>query len=575
MSKIVQVEGLGNVEFPDAMSDAEIGAQISKSMAPKDPEAKRKAAIERGIEAQPWPMRMVLKAGGEIDKAVREPKKYIREGIDPDTGKPNVVQSAVRGGVQGLTFGFGDEMAAAMTPGVPYAEERDRLRAKNAAARVENPKTYLGGTLAGGLAAPLPGGALKAGLSTTAKVLRGAGSGALGGGLYGAGASEGGVAETVGDAAKGAMLGAGLGGGLSAVGAGLSGLASRLPQALRRFSGERNLKAAGGIQSDLARARKQVGREGLNEVGYDMGAQGLVGATSTPASTFEKATEALDSAWGEMGGLVQAADQRLAGSPGLKTRLGQVVAKAQDEILAPLKADPFQPEAANAFESLLGRMTAGEKQPGWKGLSLSDLHVMRKQADKAIYGMKGNKDPGATTYSDALHDFRTLLSTEIDDVMNRTGIGQAAWKSANRKYQVAATAQTFAEKGMDRAHGNNLFSPMEVGAGLMGAGASGAHSGNVGAASIAGAAGLIGMRLARRHGSGALGSLARVGSEATAPLATPAGQAATARLGNQISDLGPKELMALGLLPGASDDQDAVARAAATIEALRRRAEGR
>jgi hypothetical protein len=597
VAKIVEVPGVGDVEFSEDMSDEEISAQIVRSMreqaaiakAPdpetarrlgeiaqiEDPEARRRASLALGIENSPFPFRQILRAGQEMEKAVRDPRKYILEGVDPKTGKPNIVQSTLRGAVQGVTLGFGDELAAAIEPG-EYARNRDVFRAKNLAAREANPGMYLAGTLGGALAAPLPGGPAGQALTRGARVLRGAGQGSIAGGLYGAGGAEGGPLETVTEAGKGTILGGVLGGGLSAAGQALGQAATRLPAALRRFAGQRNLKAAGGIQSDLARARKQVGREGLEGIGYEMGGQGLVGPTSTPASTFERATEILDRSGKEMGALTQAADKAIGTSSKTAPRLGQVVERARREILEPLAADPHQAQAAEQFSGLLDRMSAGEKTPGWTVLPISKLHEMRQQADRALYGLRGTQDPFASAYRDALHDFRSLLSDEINSTMERTGLGSAAWKAANRRYEVASRAQELSERGMDRWQGNNLFTPYEMLALLGGAGAAGAHSGSFGEAGLAGAGALLSTRLAQRHGSGTLGWLGRQGAEITAPLSSPAGRAAMTSGAELASEIGPRELMALGLIPSADEAQDEqLRRAAATIEAIRRRSEGK
>jgi hypothetical protein len=569
--KVIEIPGIGNVEFPEDMPDDQIAKAISTSM-----ETRREEEIERGIERMPAPARWILRAGGEVEKAVQDPRKYIVEGIDPTTGRPNVVQSALRGALQGATFGYGDEAAAALSSLGPSTmeEETKKYRRKNIEAQAEHPGAYTAGTLGGALAVPLPGaGSAVAGAGAGAKIARGATSGALGGALYGSGLGEG-VEGKLKGAASGALLGAGIGGGLSALGQSIGTLAGRAPEALKRFSGERNLKAAGGIQSDLARARKQVGREHLTEAGYEMGQQGLVGPASTPASTFERASESMSQAGQKMRGLIRSADEQIGKTPKVATRLGQVVDKAKREILEPLKLDPHQVDAASKFEGLLDRIVAGEKTPGWTRLPLSKLHEMRMQTDRALYGMRGTQDPYATAYKDALHDFRTMISKEIDDVMERTGVGSPAWRAANRQYEVAARAQELADRGMDRWHGNNLFSPYEVLAGLGAGGAAGAHSGNIGQAGLLGAAGLLGMRLARRHGSGTLGWLGRQGAEATAPLGTPAGRAAMLSGAGTAADVGTKELMALGLVPSPSAmEQERLRQAAATIESIRKRTE--
>lgn len=122
---------------------------------------------------------------------------------------------AARSGLQGLSFGFGDELVAAAAAAGGEAPYDEALAAERQALRTfeqRHPYVAFGSELAGSLpAALIPGaGAARAAtlgerLASSAKV------GAAYGGLYGAGASEGGVGERLYGAARGAAAGAVLG----------------------------------------------------------------------------------------------------------------------------------------------------------------------------------------------------------------------------------------------------------------------------------------------------------------------------------------------------------------------------
>lgn len=116
--------------------------------------------------------------------------------------KKSQLESFARGASQGSTMGWGDELSAALGALLAtetdkelqrdysdrYALVRDDIRAQNEAAQVDNPKTYLGGQIAGGVATAAPaGGELLAakGLSPLAK------GGAALMELYGMGAAQG------------------------------------------------------------------------------------------------------------------------------------------------------------------------------------------------------------------------------------------------------------------------------------------------------------------------------------------------------------------------------------------------
>lgn len=189
MSKLVEVPGVGVVEFPDDMADDAIGAALAKSSGP--------------------PM---LPSHGAA--------------AAPSVGR---TQSGVLGAMQGGSFGFGDEIAGAVSAVLPealrmeedrkavapglsdlvkgsagdtladrYHRARDYYRQKNAAAQEANPGTYLtgqiGGSVATGKGLPVKGvtGALSAagqglaqgaGYSNADSATGLAGDTALGGGL--------------------------------------------------------------------------------------------------------------------------------------------------------------------------------------------------------------------------------------------------------------------------------------------------------------------------------------------------------------------------------------------------------
>lgn len=153
---------------------------------------------------------------------------------------PSKTESGARGGLQGLTFGFGDELAGvanALTSDSPLSEGyrygRDAERDANDASKKENPKTYLGGEVAGGLAsAMIPGGILAKvggrGAASVARVLprlaplatRAVATGAAAGALGGLGGSK---ADSLGGAAADTATGAVVGGALGKVGEKIGG----------------------------------------------------------------------------------------------------------------------------------------------------------------------------------------------------------------------------------------------------------------------------------------------------------------------------------------------------------------
>ena len=233
MAQIIEVPGVGEVEFPDTMSDAEIVAAVRKLSA-TSPEA--------------------MSSHGSTP--VYEPPK------------PTRTESGLRGLLQGLTAGTGDEMAGVgrafgsmrrpreATPQTmgQYRDSRDAERVANAAAEEANPGTYLAGQVTGGTLPTLLGGAPATGL-------RAMGIAAGQGALQGAGYSEHEGRRLVGDTALGAGLGL-LGYGTGQVlGKGATAAVRKGRDLVRTGTARAGTQAAGEVADELATAAGKLGGE--------------------------------------------------------------------------------------------------------------------------------------------------------------------------------------------------------------------------------------------------------------------------------------------------------------------------
>jgi hypothetical protein len=159
----------------------------------------------------------------DIDKLNDKYKQKIAQSqtsqeqpIPPQISK---TESAIRGGAQGLMFGFPDEATAlleSITKGVPYEKSLEESRMAYKQAQEANPITYTGSEIAGGvLPALIPGvGQAATGAKLGRLAIAGAGTGAL----SGLGYSEG---KDVGQVAKDVAIGGALGGGLPVLGRGV------------------------------------------------------------------------------------------------------------------------------------------------------------------------------------------------------------------------------------------------------------------------------------------------------------------------------------------------------------------
>jgi hypothetical protein len=238
--QIVEVPGVGEVEFPDGMSDADVLAAVRKLSGPQP--------VASHAPAQPPPGVSGVESGG-------------------------------RGALQGVTFGWGDEAAAAVDAAIPgisrfvnkevlaaapegatlgerYRTAREYYRARNEAARGANPGTYLAGQVVGGVAPALTGAGAAA--TGTRALLGAAGQGAAAGAGYSEADEALGLAR---DTALGGALGtAGYGAG-KVLGQGLSWLGRKAGQVANLARARAGTQAAQEIGEGLQSAAGKVGGE--------------------------------------------------------------------------------------------------------------------------------------------------------------------------------------------------------------------------------------------------------------------------------------------------------------------------
>lgn len=209
------------------------------------------AALRMGADPAAVDQRVAQMTGGQFttlaevgpavmamqQEARQQPEQQAMDRLASDGG--NALSDFARMAGQGLTFGFGDELAgmAASSLGKDYTEARDASRQRVDDLRATSPGASMMGEIAGGVGVPLAGG-VKLARSLAgphSSVIRRAGAGAaagaatggVGGGLFGLGESRaedaGGMARDAGiGAALGGTAGGVLGGALPAVGAGVS-----------------------------------------------------------------------------------------------------------------------------------------------------------------------------------------------------------------------------------------------------------------------------------------------------------------------------------------------------------------
>lgn len=351
---------------------------------------------------------------------------------DDTPEKSGVLDAAIRGGAQGATLGFADEITAG-TMGLrdylqakmgqrgdisledAYTTNRDVIRKADQTAKEENPGTYTGAELGGGiLTAVAPAGAAaKAaqgfkGLAGTAAV-----GGAAIGGMQGLGASNADLTEgDFGGAALDTGIGAGLGAAGGAAGVGLGKLGGMGIDKARQIAGKvgskfrtaphKIAKSVLGIdEGDIAHYmnnKKMVDNApGLDDIGAnvrntldDLGAQ-----FDDAQGTLANAKLAKQNAPNEM------ADELLAAMDNEKSMLGSLSEQADDAL--------ERGGATYKRDDLLGLVDdIGGKQPS---LTMSD-------SEAAVTNMLKNKRQMVSEFPEELSapEIRALMRGVRKDI---------------------------------------------------------------------------------------------------------------------------------------------------------------
>lgn len=219
--------------------------------------------------------------------------KLAELGVEYDV--PVTARDVGRSAVQGLTFGFGDEILGLLPEWLGGGEQaKEEMRARDKAFKKAHPVVAGASEIVAGLA--VPGGAVaklgKGAMNIRRAMAGGAAFGGGAGALAGAGAAEGNLSERVNAALPAAGAGAGLGallpGGIAAGRAVLSP-ASR---AMARLRGA--VERSGGPEAVAARAREfEAAGRGREAILGDMG-RPLQQATDFAANNSEEAFERLD-----------------------------------------------------------------------------------------------------------------------------------------------------------------------------------------------------------------------------------------------------------------------------------------
>lgn len=222
----------------------------------------------------------------EVIERVRQQKmpRVTRQSQEPEP--PGMLQTAIRGFGQGLTYGGADEAIAAIESGagvMPYGQSMQQQAAEREAMRRANPFTYAASELAGALMSPNPFGKLASVTGAGGRLLTQAGIGGTTGAVQGALEAQPGsrVSGAVTGGAAGAVTGPAFGAAMDFA----RGARSVMGRAFRpdepRIASQEVLGAMreAGVTTDQLRQQILSGRpDDINPLGMMMGQSGQMAA---------------------------------------------------------------------------------------------------------------------------------------------------------------------------------------------------------------------------------------------------------------------------------------------------------
>jgi hypothetical protein len=480
-------------------------------------------------------------AGFDPDKYIAEKTASAPSGFDPDRylseksgaaphvaepleehEKPGIFTAGLAGAKQGLTFGFADELGggeqaalallARHAPGVAnalgietrhseelnpsqiYRAGRDENRAEDKEARDAHGRAYLVGNLVGGALAPVPGAGVAKGASLGTRVLAGAKSAAIGGGIAGLGNSDADLTKgEFGKAALDTAIGAGLGGLIGGALPVATDLATPLvrkatkpmAEATKRFA---NSEAVNAVLPMLKGYRK-IGDTGTQEIGEELLKKRAVSDFLTPDEIAKaKPKDLIGSARSvRFGDNVQNINARLdpltenigrdiggtlgqidanATSP---FRMDRVTGRAQKELVAPLSRNPvaariagYGPKPHSDLAGGVNLRTALEDLKRAPAPSFSDANRIKSTLDEGLFNKLD-----APLKIDQARQLRGILNNEIEKQAKEVNPALAErFLDLKGQYSRLKPADLFAEDQALRQMANRKISPSDYASAL-------------------------------------------------------------------------------------------------------------
>lgn len=379
---------------------------------------------------------------------------------DETTPEVSKTESGLRGGAQGLSFGFADELTGALQSMIgdkTYEQARDESRANYTKAEEANPKTYMAGeiggavlpavaaTLAsGGSAAPAAaGGIAKMIAPTTIK-----GMAALGA-MDALGHSEsdltkGDIGGAAKDTARGAVTGAVAGG----IGKGISAAGENLLPALKKLATEGGESALGLTTGSIKKmgTASRMGVDKAEEVAefalkpnQHLAGDSIVGGLKdNTRAMYDKAELVKNAAGEDTGNILKMMDTKSPVAAPVVENIYQAISKARNEIAA--TAPTLGETATNQYQKALNDFEALATDPK-NPLTHQKLGEFKKAIGDIAY-----KHGSPVESKAALQDVYTAVNQGLEQAVehNSTLIGKPellqAYKAGKNAYDMSLRA---------------------------------------------------------------------------------------------------------------------------------------
>ncbi len=417
--------------------------------------------------------------------------KMRSQALNTERPKTAIGESAIRGAAQGATMGWADEMTAGLGAayqvgkaklglrgdvsfGDAYSTLLNHIRAKDDAAKADNPKTFTGAAITGGIASALTPGVAAKGLGEASKFGTAASKLSQGlntvkgatayGALTGAGTSEANpfespdkLKEFATDTAIGAGTGLAFGAGAKILGKASNALK---PSNLDKTANIKTLKAAGYMGPDLKRmseAQKQEVGETLHRLGVVKFGDSLDDIVAKTGAAKEKAGQEIGAALDSVDDLVRhaksAVDEGRMGAnlpPQAKENLKGAIDKQfqfnmrrigdriEKELIGPNAKNPLLKGEREKLAALAEEFRSGGS------LTMREGNVIKGTQGKVT---KFHSDSVPDAFKKEVYD---IIKTEIDDIVAKTGnleaaVGKASGKILGAGDDVAARNKSVAD----------------------------------------------------------------------------------------------------------------------------------